>query len=156
MSRPPFATLADLQTRHPRDVAVLCADEQTRLPDPDRIDAALVDVSTEIRAILARRYSPAQIDLIDDDSAGALKLFAMDMALYRVALGYGRQSEAAKERYEIAVKRLEGIAAGRGGLTFTQTPGGGVPGLDPQSATPNVVMIEGPERQFTRDKLGRI
>lgn len=153
MSRPPFATLDDLQARHPRDVALLCADEQTRLPDVDRVTAALADVSTEIRAILARRYAPAQIDLIDDDSAGALKLFAMDMALYRVALSFGRQTEAIKERYDLAVKRLEGIAAGRGGLTFAQVPGGGV---DPQTSTPNVVLSEGPQRQFTRDRLGQI
>jgi len=152
LARPPFATLDDLQARHPRDVALLCADEQTRLPDVDRVTAALADVSTEIRAILARRYAPAQIDLIDDDSAGALKLFAMDMALYRVALSFGRQTEAIKERYDIAVKRLEGIASGRGGLTFAT----GVAGVDPQTSTPNVVLSEGPQRQFTRDRLGQI
>lgn len=154
MPRPPFATRADLIERHPRDVALLCASEVTRLPDYDRVDAALVDVSTEVRAILARRYSPAQLDLIDDDSAGALKLFAMDMALYRIALSFGRQTEAIKERYEIAVKRLEAIAAGRGGLTFAQ--GAGAAGVDPQASSPNSVMLEAPERQFTRERLGGI
>lgn len=154
MSRPPFATRADLLERHPRDVTLLCADEATRLPDYGRIDAALIDVSTEVRAILARRYSPAQIEGVDEDSAGALKLFAMDMALYRVALSFGRQTEATKERYELAVKRLEAIAAGRGGLTFAQGTAG-VDGVS-QSASPNIVISEGPDRQFTRDRLGRI
>ena len=157
ISRAPFATRADIEARHPRDIAVLAADEQTRLVDWPRVEAAVIDVSTEIRAILAARYTPAQLDRLDAESEGVLRLFAIDMALYRVSLSFGRQTDAIKLRYETAVKRLEGIAVGRGGLTMTSdTVTSTDTGMDGGGIAPNEAVIVGVERMFTRQRLGRI
>lgn len=151
--RQPFAARIDVLDRHPREAALVCADETTRQPDWTRLDAALLDVSAEIRAILARRYSAAMIDVVDEDSAGALRLFAVDMALYRAALSFARQTEAMKERYDNAIKRLEGLAAGRGALTFDASAqtNAGLEGASFQGS-PGAPMIDAPERQFTRNK----
>lgn len=148
----PFATRADVQARHPREIEVLAADEETRVTDWARVDAALSDVSAEIRMILQGRYTPAEIAALDEESLGALKLFAIDMALYRVSLSFGRQTEAIKARYDAAVKRLEGIAKGRGGLTFVSSGSGGEGG-SASSSSPGEVLIVAPERVFTRDKM---
>lgn len=160
MARQPYATFEEMQRRHPRELAVVGADEQTREIDRARVEAALTDVSTEIRAILAARYTPDQLDRCDEDSLGVLTLFCIDMAMYRVALSNARSSEAIKERYETAVKRLEGIAAGRGGLTFEDDSGGsgggsGADGLS-GSIAPNEAVLTAPKRIFTRKRFGAI
>lgn len=154
----PYATRLDVQERHPREIAVLAADETTRQVDWARVDASLVDVSAEIRGILAARYSPSELGRLDADSLALLKLFAVDMSLYRVALSFGRQTPATKERYDLAVARLEAIASGKGGLGIEPGPGNPGPGDGDGSgeASPNEVILDAPERMFTRDRLGRI
>lgn len=152
-----YATRQDVQERHPREIAVLAADEITRQVDWARVDASLVDVSAEIRGILAARYSPSELGRLDPDSLALLKLFAVDMALYRVALSFSRQTPATKERYDLAVARLQGIAKGTGGLGIEPGPAGPGDGGDGTGeASPNEVILEAPERMFTRDRLGRI
>jgi phage gp36-like protein len=145
----PFALPADIEYRYPREAHVLAADERTRTIDWDRVEAALSDVSTEIRAILQARYTPVQIDDLDESSLGVLRLFAIDMALYRVSLSFGRQTEQIKTRYDLAVARLEGIAKGKGGLTFRSR-------ASDATTSPGEVQISAPERQFTRGTLGSI
>lgn len=149
-----FAATADIQARFPAEAAALCADEQTRLPDWARFDAALGDASTEIRAILAKRYSVEDFADIDDDSAALLKLFAIDMAMYRVALSFSRSTEQLKERYEVAVRRLEAVALGRGGLTFKTPSGVNALGEGP-GTSPNEVIVIAPQRQLGRDDRRR-
>ena len=148
----PFATLADVLARHPQDAASLCASEDTREPEWARFDAALEDVSTEVRVILQARYTPAQIDDLDAASLGALKLYAIDMAMYRVSLAFGRQTEEIRARYDLAVKRLEGIASAKaGGLTFaTPAPldAGGGAAAGGAAASPGGVLIDAPPRRF--------
>jgi phage gp36-like protein len=146
---PPFALTSDVEARFPSEAAVLCADEASRLPDWTRFDAALGDVSTEMRAILAKRYSVTDLADVDEDSAALLKLFAIDMAMYRVALSYARSTEQIKERYEVAVKRLEAMALGRGGLTFVTPSGVNAQGEGP-GTSPNEVIVIAPPRQFGR------
>ena len=150
----PFAVTADVQARFPAEAASLCADEQTRLPDWTRFDAALGDVATEIRSILAKRYSTEDFADIDDDSAALLKLFSIDMAMYRVALSYSRSTEQLKERYEVAVKRLIEMSLGRGSLTFNTPSGVNSLGEGPGTA-PNEVLVIAPKRQFGRDDRRR-
>jgi len=157
MSRPPFATFDEIKARHPRELLIVAADEKTRELDRARVDAALIDVSTEIRAILAARYTPAELDRCDTDSLGVLKLFSIDMAMYRTALSNARSTEQIKERYDNAVKRLESIAKGNGGLTF-EGGGSGSPDEDGEGGviSPNDVILVAPERVFTRRRLGSV
>lgn len=149
----PYATTADVQARYPSEAALLCADETTRAPDWDRFDAALVDVSMEIRIILKARYTPAQLDDLDDESLGALKAFAIDMSMYRVAVAYSRSTDRLKEIYDAAVARLEGIATGRKGALTFNTSGGSIDG-EGVSPSPGEAIVIAPDRQFTREKMG--
>lgn len=155
-ARPPFASRAELQARHPNEIAVLAADETTRQVDPARIEAALDDVSTEIRAILGSRYTAAELDRVDDAGAAVLRLFAMDMALFRVAYP-PRVTEAIKARYDTAVARLRDMARGVGALTITPSgttpPIPGQPGEPGGNGSPNEVLISANERLFTRRRF---
>lgn len=150
-----FATLADLDTRYPRELLTLAADEDTGVRDDARIEATLRDVTVEIRAILLARYSRQDLDRLDEDGRDALRVFAMAMALYRVALSFSRSSDRLEKGYTDAVKRLEGIAAGRGALNTVADAGGGdaplAPGLD--GANNGNVLVESNERMFTRNRL---
>ncbi len=148
---PPFAVPADVQERFPSEAAALCADEQTRLPDWTRFDAALADASLEMRAILAARYSAAQLAAVDDDSSAVLEILAIDMAMYRVALSFSRTTDQIKARYDSAVKRLEGIAAGRGALNpATPAPAAGG---DLSGSTPHEAIVEIAPPHFGRQRL---
>ncbi len=150
----PFATTADVQTRYPSDAALLCADEATREPDWARFDAALADVSMEISIILQARYTRAQLGDLDAESLGALRLFAIDMSIYRVAVTFARTTDELKTRYEIAVARLEGIASGKkGALTFNSSADGGSVDGAPTTGSPGEAIVVAPERQFSRERM---
>lgn len=149
-----FATLQDLETRYPAELITLAADESTGVRDDDRIVAVLRDVTVEARAILLARYSRADLDRLDDDARDVLRVYAMAMALYRVALSFARSSERLKEGYDGAVKALQAIAAGKGKLGLTDDGGAPAP-LPPGSdgANNGNVLVESAERVFSRDRL---
>lgn len=153
----PYATIADIEARFREQLTLVAADEQTGLRDDTRIEAGLGDASIEIRAILAARYSAADLSALDADSLALLKIYAIDIAFYRIALDFSRSTENIKERYDQAVKRLEAIAAGKGALTTTvPAPGGDDTSVDVGDIGQNEVVLTAPERMFTRERLGRI
>ncbi|MGX5775551.1 phage protein Gp36 family protein [Methylorubrum zatmanii] len=149
-----FATLQDLETRYPAELITLAADESTGLRDDARIEAVLRDVTVEARAILLARYSRADLDRLDDEARDVLRVYAIAMALYRVALSFSRSSERLKEGYDNAVKALQGIAAGKGKLGLIGDSSAAEP-LPPGSdgANNGNVLVESAERQFTRERL---
>lgn len=151
----PFATLQDIEERYPAELITLAADEETGIQDDTRIQRSLEDASSEVRGILKARYTMADLAQIDEDSAQLLKLYTIDIALYLVALSFARSNERIEDRYDRAIKRLEKMTDGKGGLSLqgggqdsgTETDGGSV-------ISPNEVIIDAPERLFTRDKMG--
>lgn len=147
-----FVTLQDLETRHPAELITLAANEETGVREDDRIHRAAEDASAEIRTILKARYSSSDLARLDSESLDALKIFAIDIALYRIALAFARSNERIEERYKLATKRLEAIAAGKGGLSFE---GGSVANDGSVSATssPNEVLIDAPPRLFSRNRM---
>lgn len=149
----PYATTADVQARYPSEAALLCANETTRAPEWPRFDAALFDVSTEIRIMLRAAYTPSQLDDLDAESLEALKVFAIDMAMYRVALAFSRSTDRLEKGYQLAVDRVKGIASGKYGRLTTVSGAGAVDG-ESVSASPGEAIVVAPERQFTRDKMG--
>lgn len=153
-----FATLDQLAARHPSELVVLAADESSGVRDDVRVEAALLDASAEMRGILQARYTPSDLDALDVDSREILAVYAMDIALYRVALSFSRSSDRLKEAYDNAIKRLEAIAAGKGGLTVISSGsigGSGVIAEDVGEIGANGVVIDAPERIFTRDRFRR-
>jgi phage gp36-like protein len=155
-SRPPFATRADIQARHPNELAILAMDESTRQVDLGRVDAACEDASDEIRSVLGSRYTAEELDRVDDASGRVLRLFAMDIALYRLAMP-PRQTEALQARYSTAIARLKDMARGTGALTIVSTGAAGGAGSQPgvpSTGSPNEVLMSANERLFTRHRFG--
>lgn len=151
----PYATLEQAEARYPTELITLAADEATGVRDDARIHGALADATAEIRSILKARYSVAELDRLDADSLATLAVFCIDIMLYRVALSFARSNERIKERYEATIKRLEAIAAGKGGLSFDD--GGDGPGAPGAAASPNEVIIDAPaERMFDVRRMSRL
>lgn len=155
-----FATLDQIAARHPAELVLLAADETTGFRDDARVEAALADASAEMRGILQARYTPADLDALDDVSREIAAVYCMDIALYRVALSFARSSDRLKEARDNAVKRLEAIASGKGGLTViggSTGSTGSTPSTvaDTQEIGPNGVVIDAPERIFTRERFRR-
>jgi phage gp36-like protein len=148
-----YATLADIDNRYPNELVILASDEETGLVDAGRVAASLSDASLEVRAILRARYGSDELGRLDADSLGVLQVYTIDIALYRVALSFSRSNERIKERYESAIKRLEAIANGKGGLSFLSDGSGSQASDDPAVSSPNEVLIDAPGRVFTRDRL---
>ncbi|UWU13269.1 DUF1320 domain-containing protein [Rhizobium sullae] len=151
---PAFATIADIEARFPSELLLVAANEETGLRDDVRIGHGLDDASTEIRAILAARYSAADLAALDENSLAVVKVYCIDIAFYRIALSFSRSTDNIKERYDQAIKRLEAIASGKGALTTTNSGAG--PVEDGSDVGQNEVILEAPERVFTRARLGRI
>ncbi len=150
-----YATLSDLEARFPNELTLIAADEQSGLRDDNRIEKGLADSAIEIRAILAARYSAAELAALDQNSLEVLQLYTMDIAFYRIALAFSRSTDNIKERYAAAIKRLEAIASGKGALTTTLLGTGGRNDADTDVGQ-NEVIVQAPERMFTRERLGRI
>lgn len=149
-----FATLQDLATRYPRELLTLAADETTGIRDDARVEAVLGDVSVEIRSILLARYRGAELDNLDANATAVLRVYAMAMALYRVALSFSRSSERLEKGYDDAVKALQGLAAGKGALgTVGGDPAGAPPADGTATADNGRVLLEANERLFTRDRM---
>ncbi|QFS97564.1 hypothetical protein FIV06_09035 [Labrenzia sp. THAF191b] len=149
-----YASQSDLELRYPDELILLAADENDGSVDADRVAGALASASTEIRGILKARYGSNDLNNLDADSLELLKVYAIDIGLYRIALSFSRSNDQIKDRYEAAIKRLEAIASGKGGLSFepSGSDGGSSNGSDALSS-PNEVLIDAPERVFTRDRL---
>jgi len=146
-----YASQSDLETRYPEELILLAANETDGSIDTDRVASALAAASTEIRAILKARYGSEDLSNLDTDSLELLKVYAIDIGLYRIALSFARSNDQIKERFEAAIKRLEAIAAGKGGLSFTSSGGGD---SDTEAlSSPNEVLIDVPDRIFSRDRL---
>ncbi len=147
-----FATLSDLVTRYPSEATLLAADETTGLRDDTRLQAAIEDASAEVAGVLQARYTLADLARADADSRRILAIYTMDVALYRVALSFARSTDAIRERRDQALKRLEAIAAGRGGLSF-DGDGDGPGGAGGAAASPQTVLVDAPARLFSRARF---
>jgi phage gp36-like protein len=136
---------------------LLAADEATGLVDETRVAQAIVGASADINGILFRRYTSAELGRLDADSGEILKTYAVDIALYRVALSFARSNERIKETRDAAIEALKAIASGQGGLTFTGGSGAGGDAPSeadgPPAGSPNEVVAIGNERMLTRDRL---
>lgn len=153
MSDTTFATLQDLATRYPRELLTLAADETSGIRDDARILAVLGDVSVEIRSILLKRYRRAELDRLDDDARNTLRVYAMDMALYRVALSFSRSSERLEKGYDNAIKALRALTSGEGALGLIGDDPAAAPAEDGAATADNGrVLLEANERLFTRNR----
>ena len=103
-----YATLADVDARYPDELARLAAGPDG-LSDDARIDAALVDVSTEIDAVLLARWRRDELARIDAASVALLRSFAVRMSLHMVSLAFSRASEPVEKSYNAAKASLKDL-----------------------------------------------
>ena len=100
------------------------------------------------------RYNEGDFERLTDPSREVLRAFAIDIALYRVALSFARSSERLQTNYDAIIKRLQGIADGKGKLSFVGDDAGTPikePGLD--GASDGRVNVVSAERLFTRERM---
>ncbi|WP_296639187.1 gp436 family protein [Roseinatronobacter sp.] len=136
--------IADLYGPH----ALVVADRDgDGVADSAAVARALSAATDEIDSYLAVRYT-LPLPMVP----GILRQFAVDIALYRLALGADVLSEEHRRRYEDALGALKRIAKGEAALVLPADPN-----ADPDSPTadqgPRPIVTGGPERIFSRDQM---
>ncbi|TRD18390.1 gp436 family protein [Palleronia caenipelagi] len=141
-----YATQDDIVTLYSEDALFVADRDDDGVADAVAIDRALDYASGEIDSYLAARYTlplPTALPLLSQ--------FCVDIALYRLALARDVLTEEHRRRYEDTLKHLKDIARGVAALNLPAP-------IDPETGAaeetgPNAVLITGPERVFTRDRM---
>lgn len=141
-----YATQADIITLYSEDALYVADRDGDGLVDDTAVTRALTLASSEIDSYVGVRHT-----LPIDPVPGLLVQFSVDIALYRLAMGRDVLSEEHRQRYEDAIKHLERIARGTASLNL---PGP----IDPETGeaahtSPRPIVVGGPPREFTRDKM---
>jgi phage gp36-like protein len=109
-----------------------------------RIDQALVEATSQIDAFVGGRYE-LPLPLVPE----VLKAFAVDLALYRLALRTGRPRDELRKRYEDAVSFLKSVAKGEAKLPGIDTGNAAPDALADAGSSSDVATVSRP-RLFTR------
>lgn len=110
-------------------------------PDYKSFVKASAQASSEIDSYLSTRYDVPFTPVPD-----VLVRFAVDIAIYVCSSGVGQGlTDEKTNRYERAIKWLEGVAAGKVNI--------GLPSEELED-DPMPIVAESPARLFTRSKLG--
>lgn len=136
-----YATVAQLKAVIPsRDLELLTDFEGAAVLSDARLEQALADASAEIDGYIAKAVA-----LPMADPPHLLTVIARDLAMHRLYVNLGHDMEAYKRLRSDAIATLKSIAKG-------ETAIGDDTGAA-EMTSPGVVMIDGPERQLTRDSL---
>ena len=137
-----YATLQDMLNRYDEDALFNVAgkNDEGEL-DSVAVQRALDDASAEIDTYIAAKYN-----LPLSTIPKVLKRLCVDIAMYRLPSDQAAASKLQRERFEDAINHLKLIAEGKASLGLPAPPpsvGGGV-------------IVSGPKRLFSRDKLRRM
>jgi phage gp36-like protein len=115
-----YATRSDIEALYGADelrgVLNLARDGVFGDEDIVRIDQALSESAGQIDAYIGARHS-LPLPLVPE----VLRAFAIDMAIYRLALRNGRPRDELRTRYEDAVKFLIAVSTGKASLPGIDT-----------------------------------
>lgn len=115
----PYATQEDIEDLYSVDLLVRVADyDKDGVADPDVIEKGLRGADEICDAYLSAQYT-VPISPVP----GVIRTCAIDIAVYKMALGRVQRTDEMRVRYEDALKLLEKISAGKIGL--------GLPPVDP-------------------------
>jgi phage gp36-like protein len=122
-----YATKEDIDDLYGTDLLVRVADyDRDGAPDPEVVDRGL-QAADEI----CDAYLSAQYTIPMTPTPGVVKNCAIDIAVYKIALGRSGRTDEMRVRYEDALALLEKISSGKVGLglppTTTDPSGGGTP-----------------------------
>ena len=143
-----YATQADIVEIYSQDALYVADRDGDGVVDTDAVERALKSASSQIDSFIGVRYS---LPLTTPDDL--LKQYCVDIALYLLASGRNVQSEEHRQRFEDALKHLEKIGAGKANLIVPHDIIGADGNTTSASAGPRPIVVGGPERQFTRDKM---
>ncbi|WFU52309.1 DUF1320 domain-containing protein [Bradyrhizobium pachyrhizi] len=115
-----YATKEDIDELYGTDLLVKIADyDRDGTPDPLVVDKGLLAADEICDAYLSAQYT---IPLVP--TPGVVKNCAIDISVYKIALGRGGRTDEMRVRYEDALALLEKISTGKVGL-----------GLPPETTT---------------------
>ncbi|MEL6477625.1 MAG: DUF1320 domain-containing protein [Pseudomonadota bacterium] len=143
-----YATEGDIVAMYGAEKLAIVADANfDGVPDAERVQAALVQASAEIDTHIGTVHK-LPLHAIPE----ILKTWCIDIAIYRMANRAAQQTEEMRQRRDDAIKALMRIAEGKQELVLPPDPNAD-PTAPAAGQGPNPVVIEGPERIFSRDKL---
>jgi phage gp36-like protein len=128
-----YATKEDIDELYGTDLLVKIADyDRDGTPDPLVVDKGLQAADEICDAYLSAQYTIPVVP-----TPGVVKNCAIDIAVYKIALGRGGRTDEMRVRYEDALALLEKISTGKVGLGLPPTTGTDENG-DPVTTNPNV------------------
>jgi phage gp36-like protein len=127
----PYATQEDIENLYGTDLLVRVADyDRDGNADPAVIARALASADEVCDAYLSAQYT---VPLVP--APGVVKTCAIDIAVYKMALGRSGRTDEMRVRYEDALSLLEKISTGKVGLGLppatTTNPDGSTTVTDP-------------------------
>lgn len=141
-----YVTAADIIERYGQGFYDALADpDMDGNPDVARTDRAIEDASSLIDGYLGTRY-----DLPLAIVPQVVKRICIDIAAYHLCPDASAMTEIIEKRYEAAIVVAKDISAGRASLGASEPKGGS---LDPGTLGDGAVLVSGPERVMTRERL---
>jgi phage gp36-like protein len=123
----PYATQQDIEDVYGVDLLTRVADYNgDRIADTAVVNSNLIAADQVCNAYLSARYT---IPIVPPP--GVIKTCAIDIAIYKMAMGRGQRTDEMRVRYEDALRMLELIAAGKVGLGEEPPDGDGDGEPDP-------------------------
>jgi len=120
-----YASKSDIDDLYGEDLLVRIADfDRDGVPDADVVEKGLRGADEICDAFLSAQYTVPVTP-----TPGVVRSCAIDIAVYKIALGPGVRTTEFRQRYEDAIEILKQIAAGKIGL-------GQQPGIDPDGDGP--------------------
>ncbi|SFQ14344.1 Mu-like prophage protein gp36 [Roseivivax halotolerans] len=139
-----YATQDDITDLYGPDALFAADRDGDGVADAVPVTRALDAASAEIDSYLASRYS-----LPFETTHPVLTQLCVDIALYRLASAADVATEELRRRYEDAVGALKRLAKGEQSLAIASSD----LDEDGEADGPQPVVIDGPPRLFSRDKL---
>lgn len=122
-----YATKEDIDELYGTDLLVRIADyNRDGQPDPDVIDKGLLAADEVCNAYLSAQYTVPVVP-----TPGVVRTCAIDIAVYKMALGRGSRTDEMRLRYEDALALLEKISTGKVGLGLPPVTGDDGTTIDP-------------------------
>ncbi|MGP9788942.1 gp436 family protein [Roseinatronobacter sp. NSM] len=138
-----YATQSDIVELYGPDALFVADRDGDGVADTAAVTRALEGAQDEIDTYIAVRYrlplaQPARI----------LRQYAVDIALYRLALSADVLSDEHRRRYEDTIAALKRIAKGEAALVMPADDD-----AEDDGQGPRPIVVGGPERIFSREKM---
>lgn len=128
-----YATKDDIDQLYGADLLIRIADyDRDGAADPEVVNRGLQSADEICNAYLSAQYSVPVLP-----TPGVVRTCAIDIAVYKIALGRGGRTDEMRVRYEDALSLLERISTGKVGLGLPPEEGTDEDG-NPTTTDPNL------------------